>query len=291
VTEAAGPEDFGRSHPWPDDLTAHLDTFRQGHIVDHIPVFFLGSGQKLWNQPRRDVAPLPDDTTLLVAEPLEVVRSAMLLTQACDLMKPRNPWATVAPVYEATGRLTAGDLGLARVGRITHFVHLTAPWTAGEFWVADLRLELPVEKSVLADREPRDAFSSEVEYATLAERLGAQRARPATPQACLKWVVEPLYALLAAMGDAGISLLAGVREIRLQWNDPHEPTVVTVFVIGTDDTDSTPDASGWSSVIDQIYEHASENGLTIVGPELTTLWQMSAADYITSALIQDTQSS
>jgi hypothetical protein len=40
-----------------------------------------------------------------------------------------------------------------------------------------------------------------------------------------------------------------------------------------------------------IYPTASEHGITVIGPEIVSLTNMSAADYLTSVPIEDAESS
>jgi hypothetical protein len=216
----------------------------------------------------------------------------MLLTQACDLMRPKNPWITVAPVYDASGRLNAGQRGQVKAGQVLHLVHITGDWASSGLWVADLRLELPIEKTFLIDQNPIEAFSDETQYATLAQRLGARRQRLPAPRSCVDLVVDPLFDALRSMPDGGTSLNEAVFELRVSWNDPNDPTVVTVFVVAADeDARAQIDVSGWTELVLSLYEHAQSEGITIVGPEITSMDDMSAADYVQSSPIEDTRSS
>ena len=71
-------------------------------------------------------------------------------------------------------RVSPGQRGQIKSGQFGHFIHLTAEWAADQLWVVDLRLEIPVEKTVLLGRSPIKAFSDDVGYAELAQRLGAR---------------------------------------------------------------------------------------------------------------------
>lgn len=290
MTNADPFGDFGACVSWPDGLENRLDTYRQGHVIDDVPPFFLeAENVRLWRPARQR---LSSRTPAIVGEDGCAPRSAMLLTQACDLMKRGNAWITVAPVYDAAERLQTAQHAQARTGQLGHLVHITADWAVSGLWVADLRLEMPLEKTALMERLPREAFADEVGYADLAVTLGARRQRPAAPQTCIDLVSEPLYEALRAMPDGGAEMSAGVREIRFQWNDPTYPTVVSVFVVAVNETSRTSiNYEGWTKLLSGLYQRASAHGLTIVGPEITSLDDMSATDYLTSALIEDVQSS
>ncbi len=284
-----GPSDFGACYPWPPGFEAHLDSYRQGHIIDGIPAFFLQADVHLWLQPRQQ---LSTQAPIVVGEASYPLRRVMLLTQACDLMKKTNPWITVSPVYDAYDRVGPGQRGQIKSGQFGHFIHLTAEWAANQLWVVDLRLEIPVEKTVLLGRSPIEAFSDDAGYAELAQRLGARRQRLAAPQPCIDLVVNPLFEALRSQPDGGNALNAQVHELRVQWNDPTSPTIVTVFVVAQDESSRQAiDAEGWKSLVLGLYQQAQGGGITIVGPEITSMDDMSAADYIQSSPIHDTQSS
>lgn len=278
--------DFGQSHDWPEGLKTHLDRFRQGHVITDIPVFFANlDAPALWRQPRRLVSAGPPE---IVAEPDGVLRRAIVLTQGCDIVRPNIPWVTVAPVYDATNRLNPGQRGSAKGGQTWHLVHITANWAVDGFWVADLRLEMPVEKTLLLARRPLAGFGDEAGYDQFAERLGARKMRADVPNDVLVHVRAPLFDAVRSCPDQGAALNEGVREIRVQLDDPLKPTRVVVFVVANNG--ATPDAVGWEAIIAKIYPHAAECGITVLGPEIMSLDDMTAAEYITSKPIADDDS-
>jgi hypothetical protein len=209
----------------------------------------------------------------------------MVISQGCDLVKPTFPLATFVPVYDATQILSDQQQSAAKAGRTWHLVHLTASWATAGCWVADLRMEMPLDKSVLAAQTPTEAFADEIGYAKLAERLAAVRQRPAVQEPCLDHVVKPLNEGLARMFKKGTDPLVGVREIRIQSDHPVTPKSVTLFVI-TNDTEQQPDLNVWADLMESLYEHAASAGITLVGPEVHSLWDMTAADYLTSQAVQ-----
>jgi len=62
---------------------------------------------------------------------------------------------------------------------VNHLIALHSPTLPQGFWVADLRIEFPLEKSVLVGRVPIESFTNEEEYFKLADRLAEARRRPA----------------------------------------------------------------------------------------------------------------
>jgi len=226
---------------------------------------------------------------LVLGEDPVTTRRVMVVSQGCDLIKDKFPFATVAPVYDAAGILGEFQQAAARAGKIWHLVQITASWAVEGLWVADLRHEMSIDKSLLVGADPVEAFADEVGYARLAERLAAARQRPAMPEPCIEHVMNPLKQYLAAQRGAGVNLLAGVRELRLQSNHPVEPTAVTLFVVAEED--QQPDVDGWGAALDAFHEQAAAAGIALAGPDITDLRQMSAADYLTSQAIADADSS
>jgi hypothetical protein len=56
---------------------------------------------------------------------------------------------------------------------------LAPPELDGDVWVADLRIEMPLEKGLLVGRAPIEAFPGEVGYIAFANFLARRRGRPA----------------------------------------------------------------------------------------------------------------
>lgn len=287
MTEPApGPVD---SLPWPDGTYELLDRWRQGHLLDGVPLFALGSADQapLWARASptgADVAGLP----VLAGDPQEQGR-VMVVSQGCDLVKRSFPFATVVPVYDASAVLTEQQQATARAGMMWHLVRLTADWAADGFWVADLRHETAVDKALLAAADPLEAFADEEGYAKLAERLAAGRQRGAVADPCRDHVVAPLKEHLAGRVSEGGNPLSGVREVRVQSNHPTEPTAVTLFVVANEG--EQPDQQEWDDAFAAVHVAAAAGGLALTGPEIGSLYDMTASDYLTSHAIEDADSS
>ncbi len=273
------PADFANFGEWPEGLYAHLDRFRQGHLVEGLPLAYVGSTPPLWPGAVAGESKVGDALVRVVDQS---IAHAMLVTQACDLMKP-GAWATVVPVYDAAARLDRGHLGNARTGRTLHLVALSPGWAAeGELWVADLRLEVPVEKRLLLGKEPLEAFLDPAEYGVLRDRLGATRQRNAVATPAWDLVLTPLFAALAE-DEPGWELLdTHVREFRVQCNDPTSPTMVQVFVVLHEDEPEGRIERLVDDALSTLREGAQAGGVTIPPVQVSTLWEMTAQDYVTS---------
>jgi hypothetical protein len=87
--------------------------------------------------------------------------------------EPIHPWVQLAPVYEVDMRPEDEPGFLKR----QYLVRLTAPRFAEKVWVADLRIEWPVDKSLLVGREPIMGFAEEKHVIAFAARVGRRRDR------------------------------------------------------------------------------------------------------------------
>lgn len=274
---------------WPDGAYGAVDRWRQGHVLDGIPIVALGAADAspFWSAGRATgdhVAGLP----VLAADPPHTGR-AMVVSQGCDLVKATFPFVTVVPIYEGSLILSPEQQANARAGGTWHLVHLTSDWAAGGFWVADLRLETAVDKSLLVAAQPAEAFADETSYAKLAERLAAGRLRAAVPDPCRNHVIKPLKDHLSGRVADGATPLAGVREVRVQYDHPTAPTVVTLFVVSEEG--ALPDQQEWQAAFDVVHQAAAAAGIALTGPDIGSLWDMSAADYINSAPVDGADSS
>jgi len=169
----------GLGNPWPDPVRAASEPFLQGHLLERPPLFYAANLRHAIWQTTRLVAETVDEGAR--GEDFVDVAEAhrppygIITTQTCDLaeerLDPRQPWLAVAPVYTI-----APDSPL----RDRDHVHvLDPPAVPGEVWIADLRIEMPLEKGLLVGREPIEAFPDEDGYIRFANALARRRGRPA----------------------------------------------------------------------------------------------------------------
>jgi hypothetical protein len=144
----------------------------------------------------------------------------IITSQTCDVCEEgkrtlRFPWISVAPVYDVLPYVPdRGQQKQIRAGRFGYLVPLTAAKFApvDALWVADLRIEYPLEKSVLVGTQPCEAFDTEEEYETFATQLAQRRNRPAIDGYVRLAIVMPLDGALRA----GQIRHDGIKEIRVQ---------------------------------------------------------------------------
>jgi hypothetical protein len=162
--------DGGIQEPWPDEVFEALKRFRLGQLIKDPPLSFEGSAaMPLWS-PKGEARPAENDRGQVPGCPYAIITS-----QTCNIAErpPKGawPWIQVSPVYRLTDESEVGD-------RI--YLHrLTGPDLPEGVWVADLRLEVPLEKSLLVGRDAVDGFATEDEEIAFGEMLGRQRDRAA----------------------------------------------------------------------------------------------------------------
>ena len=173
----------GLGEPWPDEVLQAVKSFRQGHLIRRPPLFYTSHlGYPIWALSRviaaENVVPSgeePASDMLVELDPDQRPPFGILTSQDCDITEedrdPTQPWVQVAPVYrcDEASRLLTRDF----------IVRLNPPTLDDEVWIADLRLEMSIEKGMLVAREPIESFPEEEDYYRLSDLLARRRGRPA----------------------------------------------------------------------------------------------------------------
>ena len=173
--------DEGLPKPWPSEAIEAAQKFQQGDLVESPPISYAACLlYPIWELSRQEADAADadvDDTTVQLAvheddrPPYGIITSGTCAVTE-DRPKPLLPWFQIAPVYErpADAPLLSRDY----VHRLGSF-----PSAAGQQWLADLRIECPLEKSFLVGREPIDPFASEQERIAFGRFLGERASRAA----------------------------------------------------------------------------------------------------------------
>lgn len=129
---------------------------------------------------------------------------AIVTSQTCDLQEERRiairPFVTIARVFDAATEFDPSYLGHIRRNRVGDMIPLTAPQfqVAGQLWVADIRWEATLERSMLIGKTPTPGFADEQGYLDFGRRVAAVRARVAISDPVAQKVLEPLRAAFRA---------------------------------------------------------------------------------------------
>jgi hypothetical protein len=87
-----------------------------------------------------------------------------------------------------------------RGGRVGHLAYVTAPPEDGE-WAADLRISLPVSKSILLTQQPQHGFATEGDAQGFSEQVAVKFRRPALHDAISDGLVSGLRNLIRSHRD------------------------------------------------------------------------------------------
>ena len=181
---------------WPPGVLDALKNFVQGHVVEKPPLFYFADPSRpVW---ARTFAYAVD------SEGPEVVELSagtgptygLITTQTCDIAeedaeRPIRPWVQVSPIYDRSEDLNSGWRRTFQRGGGPRYLMYVPALTNG-FWVADFRIEIPVEKGWLATRSPIDGFGDEAAQRKVGERLAVLRNRPAFASRFVELIQRPL---------------------------------------------------------------------------------------------------
>jgi hypothetical protein len=264
--------DDGLEYPWPEPVRQAIEQFLQGHLIAEPPLFYAADlRHPVWRTTRlvADQTPAPDrgeDFVDLAAG--DRPPYGIITTQSCDLSEerpdPRQPWLAVAPVYRVPPD--------SRLRDREYVFELAPPDLEGEIWVADLRIEIPLEKSLLVGREPIEAFPDEAGYIAFANFLARRRGRPALASVFHE-VLSATTTTLKKESGANRSLARRARgnvyKLMLAIEDGTrlEPIAAKLYVITNGEP--TEDARTWFDLWWNAARHiAEERGLQL----LPTSW-------------------
>lgn len=227
--------DRGNGQPWPEAIIGKLAAYRQGSLIAAPPFAYHASRTNpIWLASKR-VPDGEDEPALIELDPVDGPPFGVITSQDCDIdeegPQKRKPWVQVAPVYQ----LTSDDRRLADVQRWR--VHYLAPVSAlGQEWVADLRIEFPIEKSWLVLQEPRDAFNAPEDFRHFSELCGRYRSRPGLATTVYEYVLRSLQDYMGGLAKAAPGLrdefLEKVSHVFLDVaGDPLAPTAVQLVLV------------------------------------------------------------
>lgn len=270
--------------PWPPEVLEAVSRFKQGDLVVAPPFFYCTAPRHgLWELSR--LADDPDaPQEVLELDPEDGPPYGLITTQTCDVYeqspRPKQPWIKIAPVYDLEAALDKGQRKQVANHEIGHLVILTASGLPPGLWIADLRIEVPVEKGWLVGRELIAAFDTEADYIRLARRLARRSDRPALDNAVSDCVVRALREWLKTTGKARREALLGeVREFRLAISGPRlAPTAAQLIVIAYDAL-SEPAETAFDEWCEAARPGCQAGGVALLGNRYATMASLTAADY------------
>ena len=264
--------------PWPSQAAAAARGFRQGHIIECPSLFFAHNVDEAIS--RWDGSVLNKCVVCSTAN----VQYGIITSQSCDVAeqgKPRKPWIQVAPIQlvEDDG---SGQFEQVKRFQIGHLYPLDPDGLEPGLWAADLRIELPLEKSWLVGRQPRKGFQSEEAARDFSIHLGKLRSRPALGNAVSRLVVSTLHTSIQKSGSfvKRSEFFAPVKELWLGLIGSYEaPSGVTLYVAttGAAPTELVAFFDEWYG---SVWPATFEAGCPLQANVYVDLQNVSALDYV-----------
>lgn len=243
---------------WPDGVLQALVAWEQCDVVVRPPLFYYADAAKaIWHPTTAYQRDYEGPELIEPDEPWQP-QYGMVTTQTCDIAeegrsKPLRPWVQIAPVYEVTtwkkNRLRRGGIGY----------WLLIPDLPGPNpWVADLRVEVPVEKGWLAGQQRIEGFTDEGEKRGAGSRIADLRGRIALAAELDLVRVSLIHAtdeLARDDEDAYARLVESLMEIGIYADSLLSPTRVQLVAV----VERRPDAQSESWLQDRRAEFESES--------------------------------
>lgn len=240
--------DEGLEQPWPEAVPPAVEPFLQGHLIEQPPLFYAADlRHPIW----RTTRVIADDTPaaergedFVDLAPEDRPPYGIITTQSCDVSEerpdPRQPWLAVAPVYMVPTDSPLRDRD--------YVFELAPPEIDGDVWVADLRIEMPLEKGLLVARAPIEAFPDEAGYIAFANFLARRRGRP-TMASVFHEVLSATTRRIKGQRNAHRNLARRAREnvyklmLAIEDGTRLEPVAARLYVVT--DGPLTNDAQEW----------------------------------------------
>ncbi len=239
--------DDGILRPWPDEIGTTTAPLRQGHLFANPPFFYLGDPRfALWDA--TSALPVDGGADVVLLNDDEGPPYGLVVTQSCDLdesdHEPRRPWFQICPVYPLDPDNLGDDFRreLENDTRLD-LAKLKPPDLDQHFyWVADLRIEVPVEKGWLVGRDRVEAFADEDGYDKLAVRLRERVSRVAYADS-LTQLIRKLQDKFQRLGANG-EVKRGVSQIRARIVPSRLAPELVQFIV-VKNGDATPKVEEW----------------------------------------------
>jgi hypothetical protein len=219
--------------PWPHEVDEALASFRCGSVIERPPfAYHAVGGHALWSASAQSEEPA--ELILIELATKDRPPYGIITTETCDLLeedreRKTRPWFQVSPVLDL-GHLDGNAKSSIENMRSTYLARLTGPAFIAGFYVADLRISIPVEKSALVGRVPLDGFATEEEERAFSIQIGDMAIRPVWPQSVQRIIVGGLKSYFRTKSRK--TALRGLRpiELRLAVSGPDDAPIAALLV-------------------------------------------------------------
>lgn len=256
---------------WPQEVLHSAAQFGCGDVVQDPPYFYFADpAYAVLDRTKRykegSHGPELIDASGLAA-PFGIVTSQTCDVGEIDFQVPSKPFVQISPVFD--GAVLDGSLRklLKKGTAVQAFLYLPALENEREgFWVADFRLEMPVEKSWLVGRIPLKGFTTEAEARMVPKVVGQLRNRPAWAESVNKSVGSTLMEALKDLKSANRGLYEAVTlsidEIGVKADSMLNPRWIEVMAFSHEVLEDGV-RDWWETTTDRIREAADGERLKV----------------------------
>lgn len=261
---------------WSPNAVGALDRWRQGDLLPTLPLFWAATPGVVDEITNID-APTCQEGGLVVIQLEGSVPFGVVTSQTCDIAATgpgyHHPTVQVSPVV-AVHEIDRGTLGTIKRFRMKAHALMT-PTDLDGTYIADLRISLPVSKSVLVAAEPVRGFADESDALRFGQHVADKFGRPALHSYLSDDLPGGVNDAIAAAGVS--SWWQKIEEVRLRVEgDRLMPTAAGLVLIAREPLEPA-EIDVWISVTDDQRPAAHEHGINLLLPHIDTADSMSAA--------------
>lgn len=269
---------------WPESVLERLRLWEQADVVRQPPLFYFADPLRPVWAATALYADESQGPEIVVAPEGASPPYGLVTTQTCDIAeedarRPVRPWVQVAPVYSITDKGWRKKLLKGRGPQ--YWVHLPDLPDEG-FWIADLRIEMPVEKGWLALQQRIRGIEDENARRSVGLRIGYLRSRSAFSSDFNRLIYRPLEdRLVGAALDAEApddATLDEVAEVVVQVDSFSSPSSVFLTILSNLPL-STAARQSLEAWRESIVDEALDAGIDVHPLAFQTFVGTTAAEY------------
>lgn len=215
-------------------------------------------------------------------------RWAVVTSGTCDIAeedskRPIRPTVQLSPVVDLANQ-DSGKRKQIQSDKIHYLVHLPALCNVEEgFWVADLRIEFPVEKGWLASQAAIRGFEDDAEREKIGRAVARIRERPAMAREYYDLIHGPLGDQLTQVHKSNKDLADRLEEQTVEWGVQVDSRLrlgrVEVVLLSESEDISAEVQEWWRVAVDSLRQDATASLISIVGPRFDRLDTISVSEY------------
>jgi hypothetical protein len=274
--------------PWPPEVDDALASFRCGIVIERPPFAYHAVGAyALWSASSL----LGETEELVMMELAEEDRPpyGIITTETCDLLEEDReqkirPWFQVSPVLDLGHLDNNAKSGIENL-RYTYLSRLTGPAFLGGFYVADMRISIPVEKSALVGRMPLQGFASAEQERAFSIQIGEMATRPVWPDSVQRVIVGGLKKFFRKASRKTALRALALSDLRLAVSGPDKTPIAALLVYVSPEHEDAAQAlfnAYWSD----LHDEAAAAGVVLMPVRYGTDESFSSGDLRSSSTLR-----